>query len=254
MYADKVMTVDMKGKTELVVKVPTRPSGLGFDTKGRLLIVSMLDRKLLRLEKGGKLSTVADLSSIATADCNDMVVDSKGRAYIGNLGYDLHHGEQPREADLALVDTNTGAARVVAKGFQIPNGSVITPDGKKFIIAESRGYKLSAFDIAADGSLSNRRIFADFKDGIPDGICLDAEGAVWAAIPTRREYVRVFEGGRIADQIKIENRTPIACMLGGPDRKTLFMFTSVSDGQQGPGHTKGWIEVTSVDVPGAGWP
>ncbi len=255
MYADRVMTVDMKGNLTEIVKVPTRPSGLGFDTKGRLLIVSMLDKKLLRLEKDGSLSTVADLSSMAGGELNDMLVDTKGRAYVGNLGYDIHGGAPQKDADLILVDTNTGKARIVAKGLTIPNGAVITPDGKTYIVAESRAFRISAFDIAPDGSLSNRRVFADFKDGIPDGICLDAEGAIWAAVPTKKEYVRVFEGTRIVDRIKIDDKNPIACMLGGPDRKTFFMLLSISlDGKQGPGHTKGWIETTTVAVPGAGQP
>jgi sugar lactone lactonase YvrE len=254
MYADKVMTVDMSGKTQEIVRVPQRPSGLGFDTKGRLLIVSMVDRRLLRFESG-KLSTAADLSSMAGGDCNDMVVDSRGRAYIGNLGYGLHEGQAFKEADLIMVDTNTGRAQIAAKGFSVPNGTVITPDGKKMIVAESLAHRITVFDVAPDGSLSNRRIFADLKDGIPDGICLDAEGAIWAAVPTWQEYVRMFDGGRIVDRIKIEGKGTIACMLGGPDRKTLFMLVSESlDGKHGPGHTRGWIETTTVDVPGAGLP
>ncbi|MBI3743438.1 MAG: SMP-30/gluconolactonase/LRE family protein [Chloroflexi bacterium] len=254
MYNNKVFTLDMKGKVEFIVEVPNRPSGMGWDLKGRLLIISMLDRKLMRFENG-KLSVLADLSKYAPADTNDMVVDGRGHAYIGNLGYQVHHGETPKPADVIMVDTNTGAVRVVAGGFMIPNGTVVTPDNKTLIIAESIGHKLWKFDITADGSLTNKKLFADFKDGIPDGIALDAEGAVWTAVPTWNEYCRVFEGTRIVERIKIEGRSPIAVALGGPDRKTMYMCTSMSiDGKQGPGHTKGWLESTQVDVPGAGWP
>ena len=156
MHAHKVMTVDMNGKTETICEVPNRPSGLGWLPDGTLLIVSMTDRKLMRLERGA-LKLHADLGKLAAFDCNDMVVDTKGRAYVGNFGYDLHNNAAQKDADLIMV-TPEGKASVVASGLQFPNGTVITRDGKTLIVGESMGRRLSAFDIATDGTLSNRRL------------------------------------------------------------------------------------------------
>jgi len=179
MFAEKVFTVDAQGNTELVATVPQRPSGLGFLPDGRLLIVSMHDRKLLRQDPNG-LAEVADVSALVRGDINDMVVDAQGRSYIGSFGYDLMGGEEARPANIVLV-TPDGQTRVVADGLSFPNGSVISPDGSTFIVAETFANCLSAFSIAADGSLSDRRVFAQLGEATPDGICLDAEGAVWVS-------------------------------------------------------------------------
>lgn len=254
MYNNRVMTMDGRGKTRTVVKVPNRASGLGFTPEGRLLVVSMLDKKLLRLD-GRKLTTVADISSLCGGDANDMVVDGRGRAYIGNLGYPLHEGGRQKPANLVLVEPD-GRYRVVADGLIVPNGAVITPDGKRLIIAESLAHRLTAFRIAADGSLSERRVFADFGDQIPDGICLDARGGVWAALPRAEEVVRVLDGGRITGRVKTPGKLAIACMLGGRDRRTLYILTAktLRDGRPGPGNSVGWIERVRVKIAGAGWP
>ncbi len=253
MYNNRVMTVDPRGKAKVVCRVPQRPSGLGFLPDGRLLIVSMLDRKLLRLDAGG-LKTVADISKYCGGDTNDMVVDSQGRAYIGNLGADLHGGQPPKPANLVMV-TPGGKARVVADGLIVPNGAVITPNGKTMIIAESLAHRLTAFDIAQDGSLSNRRTFAEFGQAIPDGICLDAKGGIWVGLPTTNEFVRVVKGGRVTDRFTIPGKLTIACMLGGRDRRSLYLCTSQSTGRpMNQRNTKGWIERVRVGVPGAGWP
>jgi sugar lactone lactonase YvrE len=245
MNACKVMSVDMKGNLETIQETPGPCSGLGWLPDERLLIVSMLDRRLLRMDADG-LSLVADLMGLATYHCNDMVVDRQGRAYVGNFGFDLSRGDSPRPAEIIMVQPD-GAARVVAEGLSFPNGIVITPDGKTLIVAETYGACLTAFDIEPDGSLSGKRNWATLDGAVPDGICLDHEGCIWVASPVSNEALRVQEGGEITDRVKVENNA-YACMLGGPEMRTLFIATS--------GHhaTSGRIEAIDVEIPGAGLP
>jgi sugar lactone lactonase YvrE len=252
-HAAKVIAVDMRGKSETIADVPERPSGLGFLPDGRLLVVSMRDRKLLRVDHDG-LATVADLSRYAAGDANDMVVDAFGRAYIGNFGFDLFAGAEPRPACLVMVEPG-GRVRVVAEDLQFPNGAVISPDGKTLILAETFAGRLTAFDVAEDGTLSRRRVFAALGERQPDGICLDAEGAVWASCFGQDEFLRVREGGEIVGRVALTGRRAVACMLGGPDKKTLFCLTAettVEDLAQGK--SVGRIETVAVDVAGAGFP
>ena len=267
MYAGKVMTVDLQGRADTIVEVPGEPSGLGWLPDGRLLVVSMTDRRLLRLDPEG-LVEVADLSGLVSHDPNDMVVDHQGRAYVGNVGFSLRE-EYPRyaTAEIVLV-TPEGEARVVAEEMAFPNGTVITPDGNTLVVAESWGGLLTAFDIEADGSLSNRRVWAEL-DHIPlpggsldidtyaslldglllaDGLSLDAEGAIWFASPTSVDVVRVREGGQVLRRVKT-SMSPKACTLGGADRRTLFVGSSTG----GP-ESVGCIEMVEVEVPGAGLP
>ena len=253
MHDFKVIALGLDGRAEVIVEVPQRPSGLGWTPDGKLLVVSMRDRRLLRLD-GGKLVEVADLSALAKCHCNDMVVDAQGRAYIGNFGFDLHvEGFQVCSTELILVEAD-GRARVVADELMFPNGTVITPDGRTLIVGESFGARFTAFDIEPDGSLTNRREWAKCDGGVPDGCCLDAEGAIWYASPVSNECVRIAEGGRVLDRVTVSNQA-YACMLGGPDRRTLFVCTSKSDH---PVHSQNprtaAIEITTVDVPGAGLP
>ena len=252
MHAHKVLSVDLEGKAQTIVEVPTWPSGLGWLPDGRMLIVSMTDRKVLRLDPDG-LKTHADLGALASFYCNDMVVDGKGRAYVGNFGYDLLSGAPQKPAELILVNPD-GSARVAADGFDFPNGTVISPDGKTLVVGESMGHRLTAFDIQSDGSLTNRRLFADLGEGVPDGIALDAEGAIWVASPMSKELLRVRDGGAVAERIAFDTM-PIACALGGPERRTLFMLTSDSldpDECRAKKTSKIWIK--EVAVAGAGWP
>jgi sugar lactone lactonase YvrE len=266
---NKVFTIDMDGHVEPVVEVPKRPSGLGWLPNGRMLIVSMLDRTLLRLEVNG-LVEHADLSEIAGGHCNDMVVDQHGRAYVGNLGFAMQsYTGQPAlipqlradpnalladenlpTATLALIEPD-GTIRPAADGLRFPNGCVITPDGSTLILSETLDPCLTAFDIARDGSLSNRRVWAQFPKQwpttFPDGICLDAENCVWVSSPLSNECIRVREGGEVVDRV-VASGTTYACMLGGPDRRTLFLI--VNDREE-PHCT---IEAVQVDVPGAGLP
>jgi len=251
-YSQRVLTVDLAGKSETIATVPKRPSGLGWRPDGTLLIVSMLDRSLLEL-KAGRLRPVADLSALAGGPCNDMVVDAVGRAYVGNFGYDRHGGEAPRTTGLIRVDGDGRATRV-ADDLMFPNGMVITPDGKTMIVAETYAHRISAFAIDGDGGLSARRVFAEMPGCYPDGICLDAEGAIWVTDARGHEASRVFEGGRIAQRVSVGDRTVFACMLGGADRRTLFLCTCTGSGPAMAEKTDGKIEYAHVAVPGAGLP
>jgi len=252
MHDQCVKTVDLDGRSAVVVRVENDPSGLGWLPDGRLLVVSMRDRRLLRLDSDG-LHELADLSGVAPFHCNDMVTDAHGRSYIGNFGFDFTTGEKPRTTTLALV-TPEGRVRVVADEMQFPNGTVITPDGRTLIIGESFGARLSAFDIAEDGSLSNRRVWAQLEKAMPDGICLDAEGAIWVASPVSSEVLRVREGGEVTERIRVAAQA-IACMLGGPSRTTLFVCTSESlTAEDCRAKRSAKIEVVEVSVPGAGLP
>ena len=251
MHGGEIMTVDMDGNTESVARVPQRPSGLGWLPDGRMLAVSMTDRKLLRMESGGFVEH-ADLSGMAPHECNDMVVDRQGRAYVGHFGFDHFSRADFRPASLIAVETD-GSARVVADGLRFPNGTVISDDGRTLIVGESYGRRLTAFDVEGDGSLSNRRLWADIGMA-PDGICLDEEGCVWVASPTERALVRVREGGGIASRIEV-GRKAIACMLGGPDRRTLFALTAeTTQPDKALQLRSASIEAVTVAVPGAGLP
>ena len=253
MHARRVVAVDEAGKAETIVEVPTLPSGLGWTADGALLIVSMLDRRLLRFD-GSTLHTVADLTPITGGKTNDMVVDAQGRAYVGNFGFDFEHGESPRPTRLAIVEPD-GTVRQADDDVLFPNGAVITPDGRTLILGETFGRCLTAFDVGADGSLSGRRPFAQFENVFPDGICLDAEGAIWVASPPGQEFVRVLDGGEIVQRIPVAGRGAYACMLGGADGRTLFLCTAVGSQEElARGQTKGAIESVRVEVPHAGLP
>ncbi len=254
MHARRVMRLEPGGRAEIVVEVPDdEPSGLGWLPDGRLLVVSMRRRRLLRLDPGG-LVEAADLSAIASFSCNDMVVDAHGRAYVGNLGSDVNAGEEARPAELVLVPPD-GPPRAAAGGLLVPNGCVITPDGGTLVVAESFGARLTAFDVAADGSLGGGRTWADLGEGaVPDGICLDAQGAIWVAMPLASEVVRVREGGEITDRIPVSGLAA-ACMLGGDDRRTLFICAADTHPPDSGEPTRdGRIDRVRVDVPGAGFP
>jgi sugar lactone lactonase YvrE len=252
MHAYRVLAVDAAGRTEPICEVPGQPSGLGWLPDGRMLVVSMTDRRLLRLDPGG-LTEVADLSRLASFHCNDMVVDKRGFAYVGNFGFDLIARADFHAAEIVLV-TPDGQARVVAGELAFPNGTVITPDGKTLIVGESAGARLTAFDIQADGSLSRRRSWAEIAPVVPDGICLDAESCIWVASPTTSEVVRVREGGEILSRIPVETNA-YACMLGGATGKTLFIATAAThEPEEAKRLRSARIETVEVDVGRAGYP
>lgn len=256
MHRSVVERVALDGTREMVCRVPKDPSGLGWDAEGRLLVVSMIDRKILRQEPDGQMVVHADLSDLASFHCNDMVVDAHGRAYVGNFGFDLHGKNPiaPKPAELILVEAD-GSARVVDDSVMFPNGSVITPDGKTLIVAQTFAGDLIAYDLAPDGTPFNRRQWAYLNGKVPDGICLDAEGAVWFADPVHGGVMRVAEGGEVLDFVDTQ-KLAFACMLGGPEGRDLFICVA-NDSK--PGETvrsmSGEIVVVEgVAVAGAGWP
>jgi sugar lactone lactonase YvrE len=253
MYDQRVLAVTEDGNAELIVEVPNQPAGLGWLPDGTMLIVSMKDRRLMRLDRDG-LSEVADLTTLAPFHCNDMVVDERGRAYVGNFGFDLDAGAEPTGTTLVCVEPD-GEAWVVVEQLLFPNGCVVTPDGHTLVVAESFGQRLSAFDIDADdGSLSNPRIWADIRPNVPDGICIDAEGAVWIADPVNRGVLRVVEGKGAVDWVSTGERRAYACALGGADGHTLFVCTADSSNPpKAIERRAGRIEATTVDVPYVGY-
>ncbi|MFQ3314866.1 MAG: sugar lactone lactonase YvrE [Candidatus Poriferisodalaceae bacterium] len=250
-YRHGIFTVDVSGKEELILEVPSQPSGLGWLPSGDLIFVSMLDRSLKRLSSDGQVHLHADLSGIATGPCNDMVVSSDGTAYVGNFGFD--EGEDYAQASLAIVYAD---GRVLAgpSGFDFPNGTVIDPAGRRLIVAESYGRRLTAFSIEENGALTDRREFADLGKRVPDGICLDAQGGIWVADPRNRSCFRVLEGGEVTEVIELEFNC-FACMLGGSDRRTLFMMTAPAAGGNGLADgLEGRVETVRVEVAGVGLP
>jgi len=262
-YAHAVKSVSLAGDLRTEFEIDDQPSGLGWMPDGSMLIVSMTRRQVLRRSPAGAISLHADLGAIATFHCNDMVVDGAGRAYVGNFGFDLDAATAARGAGGVMADHATaklacvspdGAVSVAAEGLHFPNGSVITPDGKTLIVGETFGAVLSAFDIAADGSLSGRRVWAQLAPRLPDGICLNADGHVWVANPTAPECVLIAEGGEVLEVI--DTGAPcFACMLGGEDGRTLFMLVAGGSGSQSAAATAtGKVLAAQVDSPHAGLP
>ena len=267
-YTHRVLAVAMDGTTETLAHVPQQPSGLGFLADGRMLIVSMRDRKILRLEVDGSLVEHAALSRLAPWYLNDMLVNHDGRAWVGNFGFDLMGGAQARSTVLICVEPD-GTAQVVADGLGFPNGMVLTPDGGTLIVAETTMNRLSAFQITS-GSLGERRTWAAFGAPptshdvgevlkqvavAPDGICLDVEGAVWVADAAHSRLLRVAEGGRILEERKTDGVGVFACMLGGDDGCTLFVSVAPTfhEAEASTNHHAS-IFMTRVDVPHAGLP
>ncbi|TKT75734.1 SMP-30/gluconolactonase/LRE family protein [Aquamicrobium sp. LC103] len=226
------------------------PSGMGWLPDGDLLVVSMENHAVLR-RSGSGFTAYCDLGYIHRHLTNEMVVDATGRAYVGNIGFDFEAGDPVTPTMLVMVNTD-GRPRVVAEDLVCPNGTVITPDGKTLIIAESLANRLTAFDILSDGGLSNRRVFAEVPSHIPDGICLDAEGGVWAASPFTNSVIRVREGGEITDTVTIDGAGAFACMLGGSDGRDLYVC--VANPSMRPETVQkrgGRIDVARVSVPAA---
>lgn len=251
--AHEVIAVDPKGKSEVVARVPSFPLCIDFLPDGRLLLVSARDRRLLRRESDGSLATHANLSAASEKPWNDIVVDGRGNAYVNNIGFDFPGGAFA-PGIVALV-TPDGIARQVADGMAFPNGMAVTPDNATLIVAESYGNRLTAFDIAVDGGLSNRRVWAELGGDHPDGICLDAENAVWYSDVGARHCVRVREGGEVLQTIDLD-RGCFACVQGGDDRRTLFMVANQWGGPTSMGDQTRMGQVLAVEAPapGAGWP
>ena len=250
----EIVTVDLDGSSEIIVRVPTTiPFSIDWLTDGRLLVVSGRERLLLCRESDGSLVTHADLSPFSDYACNEIVVDGRGNIYVNGGAFDPP-GQKVASGIIALV-TPDGLARQVAEGIAFPNGMAVTADNSTLIIAESHGKRLTAFDIAADGSLSNRRVWADLGEGVPDGICVDAENAVWYGDVPNKQCVRVREGGEVLQTINLD-RGCFACMLGGPENRTLFMMAAEWHGfaKMMDGLGTGRVFTVEVSAPGVGWP
>jgi sugar lactone lactonase YvrE len=250
--AQEVVAVDLDGRSEVITRVEALPFSIDWLPDGHMLITS--GRSLLRMETHGSLVTHADLSGLTEHGWNEIVVDGRSNTYVNGVEFDLMGGEDFAPGIVALL-TPDRSARQVAGGVAFPNGMAVTPDNSTLIVAESYGKKLSAFDIAADGSLSNRRVWADLGDGVPDGICLDADGAVWYGDVPNKRCVRVREGGEVLQTVDLD-RGCFACMLGGPEGRTLFMMAQVWSGTGGmeDGPRSGQVLTLEAPAPGVGWP
>ena len=268
-YAHRIYSVGEDGgdmRVELQLEGEEQSSGLGWMPDGSLLFVKMQAQEVWRRWPDGRLERHADLSGIATFWCNDMVVDAEGRAYVGNFGFDLDAELSSRGPESVLADhPTTPIALVEADGsvgsaageerFGFPNGTVITPDGKTLVVGETLAAQLTAFDIGADGTLSNRRIWASTAPHVPDGICLDAEGAIWIADPLAPRCVRIGEGGEVLETIETAGLNCYACMLGGAEGRTLFMLVAPSSHREVASAEKaGRIYACEVGAPRAGRP
>jgi sugar lactone lactonase YvrE len=251
----EIVTVDLDGNSEVVLAAPSFPCCVDWLPDGRLLIMSGGEGLLLRQEPDGSLATHSDLRVLSDRPPgNELVVDRRGNAYVNGGGFDLMAGEEFRPGIIAMVSLD-GSARRVADGLSFPNGMLIMPDGQTLIVAESYARRLTAFDIQSDGSLTNRRVWANLGEGVPDGICADADGAVWYADVPNKRCVRVREGGQVEETVAID-RGCFACALGGRDRDTLFIVVTEWNGPGGmfQGAPTGQVLTMSAPAPGAGWP
>ena len=258
-FGQRILTVDVAGRMEVAAELPFKPNGFGHMRDGSILVSDALARQIHRLD-GGRLELFADLTNMTVFGLSDGFVDANDRMYIGDMGYNLFDpAEKPVDTCVIVCIQPDGRADVVARGLAYPNGMVATPDGRTLIVAESYGARLTAFDIADDGSLSNQRVWAKLPEDVhPDGIGLDAEGAVWLANPEnsggRPTVLRVREGGEIVEGVELDSFA-YAVMLGGPQRRHLFINAS---GHLDPAtlatSPTATLRVVEVEVPGAGTP
>jgi sugar lactone lactonase YvrE len=253
--AQEILAIDSDGGSEAIARVSTTlPISIDWLPDGRLLIVSGPESLLLRLDPDGSLVTHADLSPVSDKGWNEIVVDGRGNTYVNGGGFDLMAGEEFAPGVIALLRPD-GSLQQVADGIAFPNGMAVTPDNSTLIVAESYARRLTAFDIEANGTLSNRRVWADLGDGVPDGICIDAEGAVWYADVPNRSCSRVREGGEVLQTLELD-RGGFACMLGGEDGTTLFVLAAEWNGPGamfGEART-GQVVTAEAPAPHAGWP
>jgi sugar lactone lactonase YvrE len=249
MVGERLVKIDMNGNQTVVAHVPGRATGLGFMPDGTPVVMSMFQKKLFRVERD-RLVEVADLSEYVEHPVNDMIVDSHGKAYLGNMGYDFFHDAEPAGTYLLRVDPD-GTITQEAGGLIFPNGMAITADGKRFYVSETYGNRIMVFDIEPNGSLTDGRVHVDFGDRTPDGICLDAEGALWVASAHEDLFIRVLRDGSIDDthSISTPGRFALACVLGGPDGRTLFMMEAVTTKEKmRRDESEGFVRAVTVPV------
>jgi sugar lactone lactonase YvrE len=247
--AQEIVALGLDGEAEVIANVRSLPFSIDWLPQGPMLVTS--GQKLLRMERDGSLATHADLGELTHHGWNEIVVDGRGNTYVNNICFDFMGGAEFAPGIIALV-TPDGSVRQVADGIAFPNGMVVTPDNSTLIVAESFAGRLSAFDIEADGGLSNRRVWAELGEG-GDGICIDAEGAVWT--PAMKACLRVREGGEVLERIELD-RFCFACMLGGAEGTTLFMMAADWRGTEniGKGPRTGKVLSAEAPAPGVGWP
>ncbi len=253
--AEELIAVDAEGHREVICAVHSFPFCIDWLPDGRLLIVSAREGKLLRMEPDGALATHADLRALSDRPPNnEIVVDGVGHVYVNGGGFDMLAGEEFAPGTIALVGAD-GSARQVADGIQFANGMTVTPDNSTLIVAESYSSRLTAFDIAPDGGLENRRVWAELPGSAPDGVCSDAEGAVWYADVPNRRCARVAQGGEVLQTVELD-RGAFACMLGGADGRTLFIVAREWRGLESAGDKSrsGQILTVTAPAPAAGWP
>ncbi len=251
----EVVAVDLDGNREVIAQPPSFPCCVDWLPDGRMLIASGRDGVLLSREPDGSLATHADLSTVSDPPPgNELVVDGRDNIYLNGGGFDLMAGAEFAPGLIALV-TPAGSVSQVAEGIAFPNGMHITPDNSTLIVAESYANRLTAFDVADDGGLANRRLWADLGDGVPDGICIDAEGAVWYGDVPHKRCVRVREGGEVLQTFELD-RGCFACALGGEDRRTLFMMAQEWNGpaKMFAEPRTGQVLAVEAPAPGAGYP
>jgi sugar lactone lactonase YvrE len=242
LHRHEVLAISADSDTRVIATLDDQPSGLGFLPDGSAIVVSLLDRKILRV---GDLSVLADLTALTVGGTNDMIVDAQGRAYVGSFGYDVFARAPKAPGNLVLVDTD-GQAQVVAEDLQFPNGMAFTTEGT-LLVAETTASVITEFDVHADGTLANRRVWADLA-GRPDGVTIDAEGALWVSFPREGLVARISRGGEVLDEVHVQSGwRAVSCGFGGTNLTTLYVTTAhVTDTE-----TTAAIEWTSVDVPGA---
>jgi len=251
-FTGDVLTLSLDGLVEIVTTLSDHVGGIGWLPDGTLLVVGMTERLLHRLAPQG-LEVYANLSGLASFHCNDLLVDAQGGAYVSEFGYDMLGGAPTVSTKLIRVDAD-GRPRAIGGPLVFPNGMAMTPDDSTLIVAETYAHRLSSFSVSPGGELNDHRTWADLGATTPDGICLDAEGALWVASPSTRELLRVREGGEVLDQVRTFG-APYACTLGGPDGNILYVCTAESHNpSQALREPSGRIEVVNVPIPRAGRP
>ena len=255
-HDNAIKSVSLAGDLRTELTLPFKPNGLGFLPDGSAVFSDALSLTMKRWD-GSAVQDLAGLDAVAVFCLSDAIADAQGRVYVGDIGYNFWNPDAApvNTCVIARIDPD-GAVAKAADGLEFPNGMVVTPDGQTLIVAETNAFRLTAYTVAADGSLSDRRVFAQLPDGVqPDGICLDAEGAVWVANPAGSPAVlRVREGGEVSDTIALDTHA-YAVMLGGPERRHLFICTSAShDPAEIAASPSARLLVAEVAVPGAGAP
>jgi sugar lactone lactonase YvrE len=251
----QIAAVDLAGTRQIIADMPPSfPISFDWLPDGTMLATSNTEHDLLRVHADGRLERHADLSGVADVGINEIVIDGRGDVFVNSVGFDMMAGEAPKPGIIAVV-TRTGNVRKVAGDVMFPNGMVVTPDNSTLIVAESYANQLTAFDIDPDAGLSNQRVWAHLGDGVPDGLTLDADGAVWYADVPNQRCVRVAEGGAVLDTVEVDLGC-FACMLGGPDGRTLFIVAAEWTGPDGmtDGKRTGVVLTTRAPAAHTGWP